>query len=311
MEPKKNLKSLLGMRDVISIKDFSKNEILTILDMTHEMKTQAVDNGALQGKILATCFFEASTRTRFSFEAAMKQLGGGVIGFADGSHSSIAKKETLFDTIKVMGGYADIIVMRHPLEGAARLAAEATNAPIINAGDGANQHPTQTLLDLYTIRETQQKLHELHIAFIGDLKYGRAVNSLITAASIFDMRMYFIIQPGLEVSNQTCDELKRNGILFSFHHSLSEVIHKLDILYMTRLQEERFNEELNPRKFTFTLNKEMLKHVKPNLKILHPLPRVHEIDRSVDQTAYAHYFPQAQNGLYLRKALLKSIIGEN
>jgi len=308
MSPKIHIHDAFKNRSVISMRDFSKDEILEILRLAKEMKASPPGE-TLKGKILASCFFEPSTRTRLSFEAAMKRLGGNVIGFAEGSSSSMSKKETLHDTLKVIGEYADLIVIRHPVDGAARLAAEATQRPVINAGDGSNQHPTQTLLDLFTIQECQGRLDGLHVAFAGDLKYGRAIRSLAQAASHFNMRMYFIAPNGLELPQQMCEELKRRSILFSFHQTLQEVMPKLDIVYMTRIQEERM-----PNAWTFCnkdyiLNASMLKGVKPTMKILHPLPRVNEIEPSVDSTPHAHYFEQTRNGVFLRQALLNIILG--
>jgi aspartate carbamoyltransferase catalytic subunit len=238
MKSKSHILNSFKNRNIISMRDFSKEEILQILDRTKEIKASPPKD-TLKGKIMASCFFEPSTRTRLSFESAMKKLGGDVIGFAEGRSSSTSKKETLHDTLRVIGEYADLIVIRHPLDGAARLAVEATQRPVINAGDGSNQHPTQTLLDLFTIQECQGRLEDLHIAFAGDLKYGRTVHSLVQAASHFNMRMYFIAPNGLELPKQMCEELKRRSILFSFHPSLQEIMPKLDIVYMTRIQEER------------------------------------------------------------------------
>lgn len=307
MRNKYGLHESLKNRSVISMRDFFKDEILEILDQAKEMKA-STPTDILKGKIMASCFFEPSTRTRLSFEAAMKKLGGNVIGFAEGLTSSISKKETLNDTIKVIGEYADLIVIRHPLDGAARLAAEATKCPIVNAGDGSNQHPTQTLLDLFTIRECQGNLEGIHIAFTGDLKYGRTVHSLVQAASHFNMRMYFISPKGLGLPKQLCEELKRRSILFSFHCSLKEVMPKLDIVYMTRIQEERMADSSSFSVKDYIMNTSMLNNVKETMKILHPLPRVNEIEPAVDSTPYAHYFAQPLNGVFLRQALLKNIL---
>jgi aspartate carbamoyltransferase catalytic subunit len=299
----------IKLQSLISIRDFNAEKIMAILNHAASIKKGQLPPRALAGKLMATCFFEPSTRTRLSFEAAMKQLGGDVIGFAEGKSSSASKKESLFDTIKVVSHYADLIVLRHPLDGAARLAMEATSKPVINAGDGTNQHPTQTLLDLFTIWEANHSLEGLHIAFVGDLKHGRAAHSLIQAAALFNMRMYFVSQPGLTLDKQSTDELKRNGVLFSFHNSLQEIIHKLDVVYMTRRQEERMSGFFDAAiQKNFILTTDMLQNVKPQLKIMHPLPRVNEIDRGVDKTPYAHYFVQAENGVPLRQALLDLIL---
>lgn len=299
------MSSLVG-RDLISIRDLSCEEILTILELAKQMKSAAPPS-SLQGKILATCFFEPSTRTRLSFEAAMHRLGGKVIGFSGKEGSSMAKGETLYDTIRVVGQYADIVVIRHPVEGAARLAAEATTTPVINAGDGANQHPTQALLDLFTMQECLGTLEGKSVAIVGDLRFGRAVHSLVEAASSFDMRLYFVAPPALEIPKKICDELRHRGTRFSFHQELAQVVDKVDLLYMTRLQKERFEGE-DIRTGGWCLSVEMLKKAKDSLKILHPLPRNEEIPQEIDELPYAHYFQQAENGLYLRQALLASIL---
>lgn len=294
--------------DVISMRDFGKEEILAVLDATEEIK-QNPQPKLLQGKVLASCFFEPSTRTRLSFESAMHRLGGSVIGFAEGKTTSVAKRETLHDTMKVMGQYADVIVVRHPLEGAARLAAEASKVPVINAGDGSNQHPTQTLLDLFSIRECQKRLDGLHIAFVGDLKHGRTVHSLVQACSLFNMRLYFVTHPGLDLPKSLYDELKKKSIMFSLHPSLEGIMPKLDIVYLTRLQEERFEHEVYDEGYSFDAS--VLNHAKSTMRILHPLPRVTEhLDPAIDHTPHAYYFEQSQNGLYLRQALLSILIGE-
>lgn len=304
-----SLKSRYHGRDIISINDFKKEEILEILHLAQERKSVARPP-TLQRKILASCFYEPSTRTRLSFESAMINLGGAAIGFADSETSSLSKHETLYDTIKVIGQYADVIVLRHSLEGAARLAALATDKPVINAGDGANQHPTQTLIDLFSIHETQGRIDNVHIAFAGDLKYGRAVRSMILASALFNMRMYFIAHPGLELPESVLNELKRRSILFSLHATLEEVLSKVDILYMTRIQKERISSpELNfisSKKLRLTPSK--LQGAKSSMRILHPLPRVDEIDHAIDHTPHAYYFEQAKNGLYIRESLLQLLL---
>ncbi|CDR33182.1 aspartate carbamoyltransferase [Criblamydia sequanensis] len=297
-------------RSILSINDFSKNELLALIQLTAAFKNKTIHSN-LQGSLMASCFFEPSTRTKLSFESAMKRLSGEVIGFSDAKETSISKKETLSDTIKMVGEYADVIVLRHPFSGSARLAHESTKTPVINAGDGSNQHPTQTLVDLFTINQCQNKLNDLHIGFTGDLKYSRTIHSLVQACSIFNMRMYFTSYYGLELPSQISNELKNKSILFSFHPDLKEIIPKLDILYMTRIQEERM-----PKPFSYSteenyhLEESMLEKAKSNLKILHALPRVNEIDRSLDNHPSAYYFEQAKNGLYLRQALLSSILGK-
>jgi aspartate carbamoyltransferase catalytic subunit len=295
---------LLTKSDIISMRDLSKDEIDKFLDLAEQIKRSGPSR-RFQGKLMASCFFEPSTRTRLSFEAAMKRLGGNVIGFSEIKATSIAKKETLHDTIRVIGDYADLIVIRHPLEGAARFASEATHIPVINAGDGANQHPTQTLVDLFTIRESQGRLNDLHLAFVGDLKYGRTVHSLVQAAVHYNMRLYFVAQTGLGLSKELLDELKRHSVLFSFHQTITEILPKLDIIYMTRIQEERMGYASTPEHI---LSTKQLIYAKPTMKILHPLPRVNEIPMEVDDTPHAHYFDQSQNGVFLRQALLTHLL---
>ncbi len=305
------MKQAFKNRDILSIGDFSKEEILIILKKTALLKKSPLPS-LLNGHVMASCFFEPSTRTRLSFETAMQRLGGSVMGFADGNMTSIKKKETIYDTIKIIGQYADVIAIRHPLEGAARRAAEATEKPVINAGDGANQHPTQTLLDLFTIQETQKTLSNLSIAMVGDLKYGRTVHSLAQASVHFSMRLYFVAPSSLQMPSFICDELKGAGIKFSFHERIEDVIKKVDILYMTRIQEERFPDKLEYEqvKNLYVLTPSLLEGVKKNLKVLHPLPRVQEIDQKVDQTPYAYYFEQAKNGLYVRQTILAMVLGK-
>lgn len=299
-------------RNIVSINGLSREEILHVLDLSERLKKESKP-GLLHGKIMGSCFFEPSTRTRLSFESAMHKLGGEVIGFSDSKTVSVSKGESLYDSIKVIGQYVDVIVIRHPMEGAAQLASEATDKPVVNAGDGTNQHPTQTLLDLFTIRESQRTLENLKIAMVGDLRHGRTVHSLAQACSHFNSRLYFISPTGLEIPQNICHNLRAKGIKFSFHKSLEEVLSKADILYVTRIQEERFPNEAEYQKFKdgFILTKDMLdKYAKENLRILHPLPRVNEICSGVDSTKYANYFQQAQNGLYVRQAILGFALGK-
>jgi len=297
-------------KHLVSIKDLDRENILTILDKAKTF-AQSPKQPLLEGKLLGLCFFEPSTRTRLSFESAMKRLGGDVIGFSDDKMTSIAKGESLVDMIQVMSGYVDIIILRHPLEGAAKLAAEGSQVPVINAGDGTNEHPTQTLLDLYSIRESQGRLNGLHIGVMGDLLNGRTVHSLVKAASLFNARLYFISPPGLELPSEICDALKRQSVLFSFHKSAEEVIEKLDVLYMTRIQKERMAgpTEQPLLRSGFCLRANMLHQAKENLKILHPLPRVDELDPRIDSTPFAYYFQQAQNGIPIRQAVLSQLLG--
>lgn len=263
-------------RSFLSIGDLSKEEIIRFLDMAALFK-EASPGPILKGKIMASCFFEPSTRTRLSFEAAMKSLGGDVIGFSESATTSASKGESLYDTMKIVGGYSDVIILRHPKEGAAQLASEATTTPIINAGDGSNEHPSQTLLDLFTIRETQGRLEGLKIAWVGDLLYGRTVHSLARAAALFDMRMYFIAPEGLDIPTELKRELKSKSALFSFHRDVKEVVDEFDILYVTRMQKERHRSQSEGK---YIITPEVLKGAKETAKVLHPLPRVDEIDRS-------------------------------
>lgn len=297
------------MRHLLSTRDMPKETILGLLDRADQhKKTPPKPN--LQGKILATCFFEPSTRTRLSFETAMKRLGGDVIGFHAADHTSSKKGESLQDTIRIMAQYADAIAIRHPLEGSAALAAEVSDKPVINCGDGSNQHPTQTLLDLYTIRESQGRLEGLQIALVGDLKHGRTVHSLLHTFNHFKPRIYLIAPPGLELPKQQLDELKAHGIMFSCHQTLDSIVPKLDIIYCTRIQHERFNDKIEHAELVkpYRITPELLEPAKPNLRILHPLPRLNEIDPAVDKLSHAYYFEQSQNGLYVRQAILNTVL---
>jgi len=293
---------------LISISDLTKEEILLILKKAAVLKKKS-SSQLLQGSILASCFFDPSTRTRLSFEAAMLRLGGSVISVSDKSSTSLQKGESLYDTIRVISGYADIIVLRHPMEGAARLAASASCIPIINAGDGANQHPSQTLLDLFSIQECQGRLDELKIACVGDLKYGRTVHSLALACSLFNIRLYFVSPEQLSLPDAIVQQLKMRGVNFSFHSSVEELVGKVDVLYMTRLQKERFEEgEYKAKDGRFSITLRGLQGAKKNLRILHPLPRVDEVDLLIDTTPFAYYFEQAKNGLFVREALLAFLL---
>ncbi len=305
------MKNSLAGRDLISIGDLSKQEIELVLAAAKKFQT-AEPSPLLKGLILASCFFEPSTRTRLSFEAAMHRLGGSVIGFTEPASTSKEKGETLFDTMKVIGSYADIVVIRHPQEGSARLAAEAVDKPVINAGDGANQHPTQTLIDLFTIRECQGKIEELHIALAGDLKYGRTVHSLSLALAHYPVRLFFVSPENLSLPESISHELRKKGVKFSFHASIEEIVSKVDILYMQRIQKERFFEAQEPGKPFINpciLRKKDLEKVKSNFRVLHALPRVDEIEKSIDSTPYAYYFEQAANGIPVRMALLSLLMG--
>ena len=294
-------------RDLVSISDLTKQEIEHILNTANQLKEHPAPT-LCKGSILANCFYEPSTRTRLSFEAAMYRLGGAVIGFSEPSLTSAKKGESLSDSIRIISAYADILTIRHPLEGSARLAADISPKPVINAGDGANQHPTQTLLDLFSIRQCQNQIDDLSMAIAGDLKYGRTVHSLCLALLHYRVRLYFISPESLPLPEAIIQELRRRGVKFSFHTTLNEVLPKADILYMTRIQKERMGDmELEN---TCRLHHSQLHKAKPNLKILHPLPRVDEIDPAIDATPHAYYFEQAENGLYIRMALLALLLGK-
>lgn len=303
------MKHKFNIRSLVSIQDLKKEEILFILKQAEAIKAHPPKE-LLKGKIMADLFFEPSTRTRLSFESAMLRLGGEVLGFSDPAATSTMKGESLSDAVKIISSYADILVLRHPCEGAARLAQDVADKPVINAGDGGNQHPSQTLLDLFSIKECQGKLHGLHLACAGDLKYGRTVHSLALAAAQFDMRLFFVSPLELSLPDEICHALRKRGIKFSFHRALEEVMGKIDILYMTRLQKERFGKTVNETGLldAYQLKEEMLSSAKKNLKIFHPLPRLNEIDPRIDDTPYAYYFAQAANGLYVRQALLSLLL---
>ena len=298
-------------RDIISINDFSKEELLHILKVVRQME-QNPKSSLLKGKIMAALFFEPSTRTRLSFMSAMEQLNGEVIGFSNSNVTSIQKGESLWDTIKMTEQYADVIVIRHPLEGSARLAAEAASIPVINGGDGSNQHPTQTMLDMYTIQKTKGRLENLHVGFVGDLKYGRTVHSLVIALSHFNPVFYFIAPDELQIPEVYLDELFQKKVKYYKTSDLTRFSKELDVLYVTRIQKERFPDPLEYEKFKgiYRIDMEFLQHVKKDLKIMHALPRVNEIDKSVDSTEHAAYFGQAANGIPTRKALLALVLGK-
>lgn len=294
-----------------SIEQLTAEEIVSLLDMA-ELFEQNPNRRLLEGRVVATLFFEPSTRTRLSFETAVNRLGGRVIGFSDAKSSSSVKGETLKDTIQMVSGYADLIVMRHNLEGAALYASEVSRVPVINAGDGANQHPSQTMLDLYSIRKTQGRLDNLHITMVGDLKYGRTVHSLIEGMSHFKPSFTFVAPAQLELPREYVEYCEERGIPAKFTRQFThEVVAESDIVYMTRLQRERFldEEDYEAVKDTFVLDNSLLTDAKASMRILHPLPRVNEIAQEVDDTPYAYYFRQAVNGMYMREALICKALG--
>jgi aspartate carbamoyltransferase catalytic subunit len=301
-------------RNVVSIRDFEKEEIEFVLDEANKMVPIARGeevNTSLSGKLLATLFYEPSTRTRFSFESAMKRLGGSTIGFADPSGTSFKKGETLADTIKMVEAYSDVIVLRHPQEGSARLAAEFSSKPVINAGDGAGQHPTQTLLDLFTIRSEKGKIEGNKIVFVGDLKYGRTVHSLASALAVFGAELSFIAPETLQMPKEVVDHVGACGGTVCSGSRLEDFIEDADVLYVTRIQKERFPDEAEYKKVAhvFQVNNAILQKARDDLIIMHPLPRVDEIAPEVDNTPYARYFEQAFNGVPVRMALLKLVLG--
>jgi aspartate carbamoyltransferase catalytic subunit len=297
-------------RSLVSITDYSKEDYLRIMDVSADFEKDSYQN-LLSGKVISTLFFEPSTRTRLSFESAINRLGGKVIGFSDASNSSVTKGETLYDTIKVVSNYAELIIMRHPLEGSSRYASEISKVPIINAGDGANQHPSQTLLDLFSILKTQKTLENLNIFMVGDLKYGRTVHSLLMALSEFNTNFYFISPDELKMPAEYKSFLDSKGLKYFEQKDIDHEIKKADIIYMTRVQKERFSDpiEYERTKNAYILKREMLEGSKDTMKVLHPLPRVNEIDIDVDSSPYAYYFQQTENGVYVRQAIISMILG--
>ena len=296
---------------LVSISDFSKEEILELLDDMRYFEANPNRN-LLAGKVVATLFFEPSTRTRLSFETAVNRLGGRIIGFSDASTTSSSKGETLKDTIMMVNNYVDLIIMRHYLEGAARDASEISRVPVINAGDGANQHPSQTMLDLYSIYKTQGTLENLTITMVGDLKYGRTVHSLLMAMYYFNPTFNFVACDELKMPQEYKDFCDAHNIKYTETTEFSEdVINQSDIIYMTRVQRERFTDlmEYERVKNLYNLHNSMLDNSKENVRILHPLPRVNEISQDVDDNPKAYYFQQAQNGLYARQAIICKVLG--
>jgi len=298
-------------RDIISVKDFSRKEIDYMLKAASEMEPVAKNRSTvLQGRILATLFYEPSTRTRLSFESAMHRLGGNSIGFAEAEIASVKKGENLADTMRVVENYADVIALRHPLEGASRLAAEFSEAPVINAGSGAEEHPTQALLDMYTMKKELGKIDGLNIALVGDLRFGRTVHSLAYALSLYDVKLYFISPDLLGMRREVLDTIGER-IKVVETSNLDEALPKLDVLYVTRIQKERFPDaaEYAKVKGSYKIDADTLKKAKKDMIVLHPLPRVDEISPEVDSTPHARYFQQVWNGIVMRMALLALILG--
>ena len=300
--------------DILHGNQFTKKDIDAILKTASyfEKELKKKDQvSLLKGKILATLFYEPSTRTRLSFEAAMQRLGGGVVSMGSVESSSVAKGESLSDTVRTVAQYADVIVIRHPKIGSAKEAADAVPIPVLNAGDGAGQHPTQALLDLYTIKKELGSLNRLKISLVGDLKNGRTVHALVEVLSLFGAKLYFVSPDALRMPQEITSQLKNKGMDVIETNDMKQAARESDLLYMTRIQKERFSDpiEYERVKNAYILHNDMLRHSRPNMKVLHPLPRVNEIEMDVDSNPSAYYFRQAQNGVFVRQALLASILG--
>ncbi len=300
-------------RHILAISDFTKEEILKIIKIAGEIdKDIGKYKDSLNGKIVATLFFEPSTRTRMSFQAAMQRMGGSVIGFSDISMTSLKKGESLPDTIKIISGYCDVIVMRHPIAGSVAKAASDASVPVINAGDGPHEHPTQTILDMYTIRKEKGKLDGLKVGFVGDLRYGRTVHSLARALSNFNTEFYFISPESIKMPSEYLKELDEKGIKYHEEENLLKVAKELDVIYVTRIQKERFEnlKDYEKVKKGYKLDKTLGNYIKPDAKILHPLPRVDEMHPDLDELPQSIYFKQAHNGIPVRMALLGLVLGK-
>lgn len=297
-------------KNLISITDYTKQEYIQILDLAAEFEKNP-KQPILSDKVVASIFFEPSTRTRLSFESAANMLGARVIGFSNPSATSLQKGESLHDTIQMVSSYSDLIVMRHPRDGASRYASEVASVPVINAGDGANQHPTQCMLDLYSIRKTQGTLDNLQITMVGDLKYGRTVHSLVQAMCNFNATFHFVSPVELQMPSSVKMHIQKMGLKYYEYTNLEDIVPFSDIVYMTRIQRERFSDPLEYEKVKdcYILDAATLQGCKPTMKVLHPLPRVNEIAMDVDKTPYAYYFQQARNGVYVRQALMAAILG--
>ena len=301
------------MKDIISMNDMSKEEILEILEIAEKIENSSEEEKLtfLKGKIIATLFFEPSTRTKMSFESAAFRLGAQVLQLPPLEQSSVKKGESFSDTIRMVESYSDVIVVRHPNDGAARLASTTSKKPVINAGDGSNQHPSQTLLDLYTIKEEKGTLSNLSIAFVGDLKYGRTVHSLVKALTHFNPTIYFVSPKILQMPTYLIDDLDKNNIKYEILEDFRDCLDKIDVFYMTRIQKERFPdvEDYQKVKGVYVINKEnILGKCKEDMIILHPLPRVDEISTDLDETKHALYFKQAKNGIPVRQAMMMKVL---
>lgn len=300
----------MAKKSLISITDLTKDEIIRITELAAYFEEHPYEP-LLNGRVIASLFFEPSTRTRLSFESAINRLGARVIGFSDTANTSVSKGETFHDTIQVISNYCDMIVMRHSLEGAPRYASEFSKVPIVNAGDGANQHPSQTLLDLYSIKKTQGTLDGINIMMVGDLKYGRTVHSLLQALSHFNTKFTFVAPPELRMPEEYKQFLRDKGLEYTETTEIGDAINEADIVYMTRVQRERFTDpmEYERVKNVYVLKNSMLDGTKENMRILHPLPRVGEIAYDVDQNPKAYYFNQTENGVYTRMAIISYLLG--
>ncbi len=297
-------------KSLISIHDYSKTDYLKIIELAGQFE-QNPNQNLLQGYVIASLFFEPSTRTRLSFESAVQRLGGRIVGFSEAGNSSVSKGESLKDTILTVANYSDLIIMRHPVEGSARYASEVSSVPVINAGDGANQHPTQCLLDLYSIQKTQGSLENLNLTIVGDLKYGRTVHSLIQAMTLFKPVFNLVSPQSLRLPEENKQFLNDNNIEFHEHNDITDCIRESDIVYVTRVQRERFSDPMEYEKVknAYVLHNSMLEGTRDNLRILHPLPRVNEISIDVDSSPKAYYFTQALNGVFTRMAIISLILG--
>ena len=301
------------MKDIISMNDMSKEEILEILEIAEKIEKTSEEEklNFLKGKIIATLFFEPSTRTKMSFESAAFRLGAQVLQLPPLELSSVKKGESFSDTIKMVESYSDVIVVRHPNDGAARLASTTSQKPVLNAGDGSNQHPSQTLLDLYTIKDEKGTLNNLSVAFVGDLKYGRTVHSLVKALTHFNPTIYFVAPKILQMPSYLIDDLDKNNIKYEILEDFRDCLDKIDVFYMTRIQKERFPdiEDYEKVKGVYVINKKnILGKCKEDMIILHPLPRVDEISTDLDETKHALYFKQAKNGIPIRQAMMMKVL---
>jgi aspartate carbamoyltransferase len=302
-------------KDILHGNQFTKKDIEAVMKVAAEFEKELKGKGALnllKGKILATLFFEPSTRTRLSFEAAMQRLGGGVIGLGSLEGSSVAKGESLTDTARTVAQYADVIVLRHPRQGSAKEAADAVPIPVINAGDGAGQHPTQALLDIFTMRKELGTLKDLKVCLAGDLKYGRTVHALAEVLSLFGARLFFVSPAMLRMPEEITASLRGRGMEVTETEDLFQAASQCDLIYMTRIQKERFSDlgEYEKVKGSYVINQEFLSRLKKEITIMHPLPRVDEIHPEVDGYAGAAYFRQMRNGIFIRMALLAMIFGK-